>query len=474
MANISSLGIGSGIDVPTIVDELINAQREPAELRFTTQEVELQATLSSVGLLKGALDDLRSSLLDLKLTGTFSARSATSGDEELFTATANGDAVAGSYSVEVVNLAKAHKVITAGISDAAVGTGTLTVSVGSSSFNVTIDSSNNSLNGISAAINEAAGSAGLAASVLTVDDGAGGTIDKLVLTGKDTGEDNAISVTVDDTGDNEDTDDQGLSRLFFQDKDTGQMEEIDAAQDATVKIDQQTIKSTTNTISDVISGVTLTLLKETETPGDTTSLAVERDNTAAVNAVNAFVEKFNDLASLTGELEKFDPQTGESGVLLGDPTLRGISNQVRRVLGDSVSGLAGPVRTLSDAGISFQRDGSLAVDADKLTTALEDPNADVEALFKSEDGIATRLDSVLDSFLDFDGLLDSRVDGINDRLEDINEQRATLDDRMTSLEERLIAQFTAMDKIVAGLRAESDFLLQQLSSIQTPGDSSKK
>lgn len=461
MASITSLGIGSGLDIGNLVSQLVAAEGQAKSVRLDTKEARAQATLSAVGTVKSVLSELQNSLTDLKASASFDKRAVTTADSDFYTATATSSAAVGAYDIEVVQLAQANKVRSGGFTsaDAIVGTGTLTIGSGSDSFNLTIDSDNDTLAEIRDAINTAGGNTFVAATIVNVDDGMGGTESRLVLTGTKVGAGNDITISVDDDDEN-DTDASGLSHLA-----TANLVQMEAAQDAIIKIDTQTVTRSSNTISDAIDGVTLSLVKAHETAGNTTELSVAADTASVTNAINGFVASYNSMIQAFNQLHSFDPATGATGTLFGDATLRSVESQIRRELTANVDGLTGDLRNLVDLGITTQDDGTLEIDTTKLNNAIANNLGEVTTMFSSTDGVATQLDSLINGYVQAAGVLDTRTTTLNDQIEDITDQREALSRRLASLESRLLAQFTALDTLVSQLNSTSRFLSQQLANL---------
>lgn len=466
---ISAPGVGSSLDVNAIVTQLIAAESRPLTL-LQNRENTFQARLSAFGTLKGSLSALQSAATTLGKADTFGAVKATVADTSLFTASVGSGAVAGSHDVEVVQLARAHKLVSAGFADSAatVGTGSLTVTFGTFSGGaftqnpdrspVTITVTDGSLAGVRDAINSAA--AGVSATL--VDDG---TSTRLVLSSSQSGAANALRISVaDNDGNNGDA--AGLSQLAF-DAAGGpsQLTQAVAAQDAVVRVDTITITRPGNVISGAIEGVTLTLTRGN--PGVSTVLSLERDTDAVKTAVEAFVKAFNDTTGLLRDLSAFNADTREAGILNGDSVARSVESQLRAVFNTPVAGAPAGLSVLSDAGISFQVDGSLAIDSAKLQTVLDDPARDLSALFAGDSGFATQIAALTGSLLGADGLLESRTDSINSSLGALDKQREAINARLAQVEARLRSQFAALDALIAGLNQTSSFLQQQLANLPT-------
>ena len=177
------------------------------------------------------------------------------------------------------------------------------------------------------------------------------------------------------------------------------------------------------------------------------------------------MRSYNALIDLNNSLTAFDQESGTSGALLGDATLRGIVTQVRNDINSAVTGLEGPFSLLGDIGIELQLDGKFDTNLTELKEALADDFSQVGQLFTSETGFATRLAATADSFLETDGILQIRTEGLDSQVERINEQRERLNVRLTSLEERLFRQYNALDSLLAELNNTSNFLNQQLNNL---------
>lgn len=399
MAGLSSPGIGSGLDINGLVNRLMDVEKMPLTA-LDKKEASYHAKLTAYGSLKGALSSLQSSVKSLASPAKFTTMKGTVGDATVATVATNSIAKPASHKLEVVTLAQAQKLAAAAVPDPAaplgtglgddIGTGTLTIDFGTYSGGsfvpnsskaaktLTIDAAHNSLNGVRDTINAAG--AGVTASI--VNDGSGY---RLVVTGNDSGVDNSIRIVVDEdgtAGDNKDT--KGLSQLAFDPaaapgagKNLTVMEE---AKSAFFKIDGIGITKSANVVTDAIQGVTLSLLKTND--GTPTTLSVARDTSDVRSSVEGFVKAYNELAKTVKELGGYDKDTKKAGVLLGDSALRSIQEQLRTTIGQQLGTADGSrLNSLSDIGISFQRDGTLALNAAKFNGVLADPSKNVGALF---------------------------------------------------------------------------------------------
>lgn len=464
MASITAAGTGSGLDIETIIETLTEAERVPEETRLSTREIEIQADISAYGSLKSSLSDFQSALSGLTSLTELAARSAVSTNESTFTATATSGAAVGSTDIQVVQLASNHKLVSSsdftGLDDA-VGAGTLTIDVGGESFDVEIvGGENNTLVGIRDAINDDANNPGVTASILTVSDGAGGTVSKLVLTGDETGADNAVTVTVTNDADGNDTDNAGLSSFI-----NANMSEKSQALDAELLIDgEYTVTSSTNVFDDAIQGVTITAVAAD--PGVDETLTVALDKSAITERLQSFVDEFNLLSETLNFLTDYDIDAQEAGLLTGDFVARTVETQIRRSIGGALENASSTFSSLASIGITTQRDGSLALDSGKLNSALNSNFDDVADLLGGDEGIINALDERLDNFLGSDGILASRSSTFQQQLEDISEQREELNRRIVSFEERIRLQYTNLDILVGQLQSTGDFVSQQLDVIK--------
>jgi flagellar hook-associated protein 2 len=449
MATIQAPGIGSGLDVNDIVTKLMEIERQPI-VNLTSKKSFVNAQISAYGSLKSKVADFQTAMANLNSPQKFQVFKATSGSESVFSTSVSSNAVAGNYNVEVLSLAQRDKIATQAYTDSntVVGEGTLNISIGSESFDLTIDSSNNTLASIRDAINNAADNTGVSATIVTGDDGA-----RLVLSSEETGVDNALRINVTDS-DGNNTDEAGLSALAYNPE--GGVEfraAISSAQNARIRIDGFDVSSNTNTINGAIDGVTI----NAASIGSST-LSVTRDDEQILESVEAFATAFNALRS---EINK-----QRDGQLEADSTLLTLERQIFDVLNAGTTVEGSSFSYLIEAGISINKQGVMEVDSDRITEIM---NTDFESftnLFASENGgFAAKLSSLANGWLENNGLIDSREDGLKTQVKGMDEQILRMEDRMISVEARIRAQFTALDTLVSSLNNTSSFLTQQLASL---------
>ena len=466
MSALSMTGIGSGLDINSIVQASVSAQIEPKRSLLSERESDIDAKISALGKLKSSLSDFQSAVGDLKDASDFQTRSATSGNEDVFTASASTSAASGSYDIEVSNLASAQKLKSGAFADSTstVGSGTLDIQMGGSSFSVDVAAGSDSLADVRDAINDAADNPGVSATIVNVDDGAGGTESRLLLTSGETGTANELTVTAtDDDGNN--TDGAGLSQLVFDPNGSGvtNMTEQQAAQDAQINIDGMAVTSSTNTITNAIDGVEIDLASAD--PGTTYALDVSVDEEAITESVQSFVDAYNSLKGTLDDLGSYNAESDDAGPLVGDATLRSVYSEIRQAIGEPVAGAPADKSTLGLLGIETDEYGKMSIDNTALNDTLENDLDALSEVFAGADGIATRLDSRLDGYLQSGGIFESRTDGLQQNLDRISDDQAALDRREVALEERLYEQFNAMDRMVAQLNSTKSSLGQALAGL---------
>ena len=480
-----TLGVyGTGLDTNAIISAIVNAEIAPISTRLDRQERDSNITLSSLGALSASLETVETALASLTSGSSFDARSITTPDA--VTVTQSGSAPAGRYSMTITDLAQAQSLYSDAFSSASsvIGEGTLTISLGSPSYvsgssgaysafaqtstvDITIDSSNNSVSGVRDAINSA--DIGVTASLLLDGDQV-----RLVVTADDSGAENAISISVTDS-DGGNSDSSGLSQLSYGLSGTsgahvGNLSESRAAQDASFSLNGIPLTSSTNTISGLVDGLDFTL---NATTAESIDISVEKNRLSMVDDIRNFVEEYNAFQSSLAESMSYDEVAG-AGVFQGDSMMRQLSSSMRSALTDTVSGLSGDFELLSSLGISADRFGQLTIDEAKLMEALASDTAAVQAFFAGDGstaGMAQRVIDTIDIYTnDKTGLISSREESITSKLRRIEDQRLSVERRAASLQERYIRQFAAMDALVGQLQSTSNFLTNQLSNL--PGQNS--
>ncbi|MNQ32014.1 Flagellar hook-associated protein 2 [compost metagenome] len=482
-------GIGSGMDIDAIVKAMVGAEQAPKQSQLSKLESKTTTQLTNLGQLKGAISSFQTALAALNSPSSFLARTAGSSDAKVLTANASQSAAAGAYQIEVTQLATSSKVALAAVpatEGATLSSGTLSIKVGSESMlDVVVDSSNNTLAGIRDAINTAA--AGVSASIVTDDQGS-----RLVLTSSKQGDGNDITVEVSDVGVDGDT---ALSQLAFAGAATepdvadypgGESDPdylaalqaynesgkvISTAQSAKLTVDGLSVTRDSNSISQVIGGVSIDL----KALGSST-LTVAQDQAGVKANVQKFADAYNTMITFINSATKVtvvnDTSAPVTGALLGDSSVRSLVNMVRNemvaVQGD------GAVRVLADLGVVTQQDGTLKVDSDRLSKAVSNDFDAIAAYFTGDSGLAARLASKLAAYTDGNGILEQRTESLQSTLNKVDKQKTELTTRMAALSERLYKQFNAMDALVGQLKSTSDNLTSLFDSMPGVVSSDKK
>ena len=446
---LTSSGIGSGLDIDSLVTQLVQAEGQGPKLRLDRREASIQADLSAFGQLKSALSEFKSALGGLNNASSFQARSTVSSNEDSFTASASFIATKGSYKIEVLGLVQAEKVRSDSfVADETIGTGTLDISLGATTFQIVIDGTNNTLGDIKDAINSATDNPGVTASIINVDSGP-----QLVFTSNEGGAENTITVAaVDDDG----ADGFDLTRL-----DTANLTVVDPAQDASFLLDGQLVTRGSNSISDVITGVTLNLNKAEV--GTEETLTISLDEAGVKEKVNKIVSAFNNLSDVMKSLSKYDSETETAAVLQGDPILRGIQSNLRKIISDPQDGLL--YGSLAELGIRTDEQGHLNLDNSKFDEIMSEDFTAISQLFVGDEGLVNRLDTALNSYLDINGMLDAKTNSLKSGIDDVADDRETLGNRLIAIEKRMRRQFNAMDTLLGQLQGISTFLAQQLDNL---------
>ncbi|KGS78994.1 flagellar filament capping protein FliD [Burkholderia pseudomallei] len=469
----------SSMDVNSLVTALVNAKTAGQSAALSTSIATDQTTLSALGTLKAALTALQAgigSLSDGTLTQKFTATATGTG----LTATTGAGAVAGSYSVAVTQIATSQT-LSSGAFNATqqLGTGTLTLSVGGKSTSISIDSTNNTLSGIAAAINSASNNPGVTATIVTGTDGA-----HLVLRSASTGAANVINVGVSNlSGDN------GLSSLAVTStaSTTGGQSTIrsggsvawsqsTSAQDAEFTVGGIAASSASNAVSGAIAGVTLNLTQAAV--GATQTLNVTTDTTAQATAITNVVNLYNTVITTMSSLSSLSgagTSSQSAGPLLGDSTLNMIRNSLARVVGAGVT-TGGSTTSLASIGIKFadgssssQTDGALTIDTAKLNAALQNSPSTVAALFNSTNGIGAQLNTTIQNYVQTGGVFDTRSNALNQDLKNLAQQQTRLASYASQLTSQYNAQFTALNTLMAQMNSNSNYLTQLFGGSNSSG-----
>ncbi len=446
-ASVSSLGVGSNLDLSSILTKLMTAESEP----LTALQSKITATntkLSAFGTLKAKLATLQDTASKLKSSLNLNAMGASSSDSTIAKATTAFNAAAGTYTIKVDQLASAQKSFSNALaSDATFTSGTLNFD-----FNGTVKSveltgqTSYSLNDVRSAINAAG--IGVTATVVSGDAGA-----RLVLTGTQPGASGAFTLSA--TNGTGDTDSLDLSDLAAFDTTTSGLARS-TAQDATFSIDGIAASSSSNTVTGKITGVTLNLQAQ-----GTTTLTVAVDSSAVTKAVQSFVDAYNAVINLVKTNSTYDSTTKTAGAFNADSSVTSLRSQLSQVRSTVPTELTDATyKTLASLGVSINQDGTMSLASDTLSTALSSSASDV---VKTLNAYGTAFANKLTSILGTGGLIENRVNGLNTTLKIQNNNVTALENRLAQIKKRYTAQFTALDKLMSQMQTTSTYLTQQLA-----------
>ena len=474
MATISSGG--SVLDINGIVSGLMSIERRPLAV-LANKEASFQAKLSSFGMIKGALSTLQTATDGLKAASKFSATKPTVSAEAGFSATSKAGAASGSYTIDVLQMAKTQRVSSSATSTFTPAAGKLTVEFGTVTGNegaktfasdspprtASLDFEGSTLEELRDTINASA-TFGVKASIID-----NGTARQLVLTGTQTGANMAFKLSGED----------GLSDLTYDpaatSAPTDPMHSVQTAQDARLRVDGVEVTRGKNSITDVIDNVTLSIEKEPTAPATALSgtLSLSEDQSAAKTAVEAFVKAYNEVASALSSATTYNAATKTAATLTGDSTARNVQNLLRTGLSANFAGL-GDASSLSQLGISFAKDGTLSLDSSKFSAALSDPKKDVAAFFTGKEGVkgfAETFSNQLTSLIGSNGIITSRTDGINSSIKSLTTQYDNIETKLVRIEERYRKQYATLDGLLSSMSQTSAYLSQQLANLPSAGGS---
>ncbi|WP_153109261.1 flagellar filament capping protein FliD [Propionivibrio limicola] len=502
MAGITATGTGSGIDIESLITKLMDAESTPLT-KLDTKEATIESKISAVGQYKSLVYDLKAAGTALQDIENLNGITATVGNTDALAVVTENDAAVGRYSVEVKQLAQNQQIVSdAGTytsasdalveSDSGVAKAVISVNFGSvietegvKSFSadstrlqeITISAGSDgeiTLQDVADAIND--GDYGVTASLIS---DAEGSV-RLAISGSKTGAENAFSIDVaylDSAGESvTPATTPALSDLEFDPSQTTNtafsLSENGTAQNSIMKLNGVEITRDSNTIDDAVEGMAFDL-KEVTTSAMTVKIA--RDSSNISTQLQKFVDAYNALSSQIKTDTAYNATTGTAGKLQGEGSIRSLQSQFRSLLGQAFGDGSGSIRTLTDLGISFQDDGTLKLDSSKLKNAVNnnldgviefigafDQSVSTSAPTASQDGFAYKLEQFSKNLLADGGLIDGKLDSLNNSIDDIDTQRERIKQRLEDIEARYRAKFTAMDTAVASLQSLSTYVEQLL------------
>lgn len=470
---ISSAGIGSGLDVNNIVTSLMGVERQPL-LRLQAAATTLQTKLSAFGQLKSVVSALQDAAKPLFNPDSFSLTNAGSSDPSSVSAGTSTNAVPGIYSVSVASLSASQSVVsTAGQfadSAAVVGTGSLTIRLGtwnagqtaftaktgSVDITIPIGATENTLAGIRDKINAAA--SGVSAAIVTDASGS-----RLSLQSTATGAANGFRVVVADS-DAGNSDAVGLSRLAYDPAGGGaQLTLAQSAANTQATINGIAVSSASNTLDNVIDGITFNLGKVTTQP---VTVNITRNTDAIKAKVAAFVAAYNTLNGFLSSATHYDATSKQGALLQGDGTTTGIQNQLHALISQG-SPASAVFKTLSTIGVEVQKDGSLKLDDTAFNAAvaklpeLTKALSNVDAANAANNGIGKRFAAWTDKLLASNGSLPGKTTALQSQLTSNQKDQDKMSDRLVDIEKRLRAQYTTLDTTMSKANALAKYITQQ-------------
>lgn len=441
----SSLGVGTGIDLNSMLTKLMAVEKIPLT-QINSKISETNTKISAYGQLKSALSTLQSAAQTFSSPSKLNLFSVSSSDETVLTASSAFTAAPGSYTINVSSLAKSQKDFTQSYATGKqfATAGSLTFTVGGVAQSPIAIPANSSLQDIRAAINDA--NIGVSASIIST-----GTVDRLVLSGTTEGSANAFSLAV--TGGDAD-----LQSLASFDRSLASGLAYSNASDATLTIDGVSITSSTNNIANKINGITLNLFKT-----GTSTLKVASDSSSLTKAAQSLVDAYNTVANYIKTKTAYDASTETAQPLNAESTVRsiqGLLSSARTTVPASLS--SATFKTLTEIGLSIQSDGTMALDSTKLEAAMGTSISGVKQTLAT---YGAAFDAGINAIIGTTGLLKSRVDGLNASITRYNSQVTSLEKRLELVEARYRKQFTALDTLMGNLQTTSTYLTQQLANL---------
>lgn len=463
---ISSVGVGSGLPVDKILADLRKVENQSLVL-IQNRKTAAEARLSAYSLLQSSLSglqDVGKKLADPATFGTFTSTSS----NDAISVKADNKAIAGSYDIEIQNLASAQRLTKTGERDQVLSTqegGTLRVTMGDGEeHEVDLAGFDNTMEGMVKAINSDP-KLGIRATLINDDGGQS----YLVISSSKTGTDNSVAKI--EVADNDE-----LNAFLGYDQSSSDTNtngfDVRPAENAKLTIDGITIHSQSNTVENAIEGVTLTLNQTTagSENGKNSRIAITRDDGPANKVIQDFVAAYNNLLSTITSQTKYDIDLKQGSALTGDALPRRIQGDMRDAISLTLD--KGEVRNLSKMGITINPStGVMELDQKKLDAALKDNNADVASLFTGEKGIGQRLVDSTEVYLKKkDGLLAVTSDSITKSIKDIDKQMEVAEARIETTMEAYRKQFSGLDKMMSQMNGISEYLGQQLSMLGNMND----
>lgn len=476
MATISSAGIGSGLDVESIITKLVALEKQPIT-QLKTKAASVQAKLSTYAQVKSLMSTFSDAASKLTLDRTWDAKAVTSSNSAAVSASISGVANATSFSMEVQQLARQQSVASASRSPVgtAVGAGTLTLQLGTWSGTDTASpifaegtvaavdiavSATDTLTSIATQINDK----GMGVTATVLKDASG---ERLLVRSSKTGADAGFRVQVTETGGT------GLSSLSFDPQNAPDVGIASSegsaqyAQNTKASINGITMTSSDNMFNSAIDGLNISVFQVTTAPVE---VKVSNDVDSIKKTIQAFVDSYNSLNDLLSSSTKYDSETKSAAVLQGDNTAVSLMNLMRNTVASAMSGVANSVQRLTDIGIDIKQGGKLMLVSGDLDKALKDLPS-VKKMFANNagagsvsNGLAVKVKATMSDLLSLDGLMNNKEEALNAVIKRNSDEQEKVTARAASVEKRLRTQYTALDKQMAGLTALNAYVSQQVAA----------
>jgi len=444
--SITTLGLGSGLDLQNILEQLKSVDQIPI-INKQAKQVEYKSQLTEFDTVKTKLLAVKTAAFNLSLNDTFDSKSITSSNESVLTATASSSAATGSYNLTVSSLARKNSWQSSGV---AARNSTITIAAGE--FTYTVDghqttvavTENMTMEQLMAAINDDENNPGVTASIM--DDGSGTDAFHLTLVSSETGDDNALTIGTNNT-----------DLTFNEIQAVGTLN----AQFTLNGIDYQ---RGSNSINDVINGVTLDLVGN-----GSATIKVSADTEGLSEEIFGLVDAYNDAIAEITTNAAYNEETGESGLLNGLSSFTSIKSQLNSILFNSIDGLSGNISSLIDIGFEYNRDGSISIDETKLDEALSDNLDSVKELFvgnsdQNIDGIAEQLNDQLRYLTKYNGVLSNEKTRVQTNIDRLDDQIETAQKRLDAKYETMAKVFAELDKFMSNMQAQGNALQLQIDS----------
>ncbi|UHJ59233.1 flagellar filament capping protein FliD [Vibrio furnissii] len=433
----------SSLDPITMATQLATYDVQSFQQRYQTQSTQYQSQLTALGKVETALRAFRTAITEMNSsTSSIVKNSATVSQEGYFSATADANALAGSYQVFVEQVATAHQVSASmpanlDATTQVPTTGTLDFTINGETMTLDLSTLDSDGDGVAtmadlvSAINNDSNNPGVNATLVRSN---GQTY--FMLSSTETGVANSVNVAVSGTG-----------QTWFEDALTN-LNEISAPQDAVIWLGAQgtglQLTNSSNTFEGVINGVDLTVTKAQTSGEAPLSLAVGADQEGTKEQMNKIIEAYNSLMKTIDSYTSIGGEDAQRGVLASDPTIRSIESQLKTLVRGEFEGMR-----LSDLGIEISRDGTMKIDADKFEDAQTTNTAALESFFNGDGNLLDSLDSLLDPYLQFsNGLFKSRKDALQQNISRIEDKQTALERKYDMAYDRYLKQFTQMNQLI--------------------------